>query len=113
MIDKDVKKLLESVYYDISGRQGSFGTVRGLYQETKPLMPKKITYEIIKQFLSGQKSYIEHRRVVRKFFRRPMLKLFPHDIWSMDTIFFYKKFIGANKKKINAITCINTFLTID
>ena len=98
MIDKDVKKLLESVYYDISGRQGSFGTVRGLYQETKPLMPKKITSEIIKKFLSGQKSYVEHRRVVRKFFRRPMLKLFPHDIWSMDTIFLTKNLLEQIKK---------------
>ena len=109
MIDKKIKDVLESIYYDLNGRQGSFGSVRSLYQEAKLVIPKKITYKIVKKFLSGQNSYVEHRRVIRKIFRRPMLKLYPNDIWSMDTIFFNKNFKGVNKKKINVVTCVDTF----
>ena len=99
----EVKKLLNSIYFNPNGLPGSFSSLRPLYSIAKS-RNSKVTRAQVKLFLQGVKSYIDHKKVRRKFFRRKLLSLAPAEIFARDLIFF-----SGNLQAKSALNIIDIF----
>lgn len=105
MISSEYKDLLDSIYYDLSGKQGSFSAVGPLYQAAKK-RNKTITYDIVKKYLQTNTSYTLHKRVLRNFKRRSILSLYPNHCWAIDLIDYSK---DSYKRKKYAVVVHDVF----
>lgn len=98
------KTLLDNIYFDTQGRQGSFSGLNSLYREAKKL-DRTISKNIVELYLRGNESYTAHKRVIRKIRpRRSLLVLYPHEIWSCDLIFYINE---RSVENLGATYCLN------
>ena len=104
-ISSDHKNLLDTIYFNTSGIQGSFSTVVPLYQAAKK-RDKTITYTIVRRYLLSIKSYLLHKRVLRRFKRRSILSLYPNHVFAIDLL-DYSKDAYRNKKYV--LCCHDVF----
>ena len=102
------RELLEKLYYNAKGEQGAFSAVRPLYLEAKK-RDKSITYKLVREFLKSVTPYIRHKRVLRKFFRRSLLVLYPNHVWSMDLVFYLRDASVLNRQAKYCLTVYDCF----
>lgn len=109
ILSQEKKDLLNRIYFDQDNKrnEGAFGSAQSLYRASHAV-DKSITYNIVKIYLRSIKSYISHKRVLRRFPRRSLLILFPNDVWASDLIFYDDKSVN-NLQQIGAINCIDCF----
>jgi transposase InsO family protein len=74
--------ILKKIYYDTS-QAGSFGSVEKLLFEARNVRPE-IEREEVVDWLSGQDAYTLHRKIIRKFERRPIVAHHVDSIWQID-----------------------------
>jgi len=106
-LNSEVKKLLNSIYFNADGQAGSFSALAPLYSIAKSRAKSqnlKVTRAQVKLFLQGIKSYVDHKKVRRKFFRRKLLSVAPAEIFAGDLIFF-----SGNLHKKSALNIIDVF----
>ena len=101
------KILLDDIYFNSEGQKGSFSTVLPLYKAAKA-KDSSITVRAVKDYLQGNLSYLLHKRVRRKFERRSLLCLYPHESWAIDLI-FYTSDQKSNDNKAFCLNVIDTF----
>ena len=107
-LDPEIKDLLKSIYYSSTGSAGSFSSSLPLYRVAKK-QNDKVTHAQVKLFLQSNKSYVTHKRALRKFPRKRMLVFFPGEIFAADLIFFSGKSSPSNLHKTSAINVIDCF----
>ena len=89
MLTSEHKNVLDSIYYDPSGTQGSFSALGPLYHAAKK-RDKSITYKIVQEYLDSITPYVLHKRALRTFKRRSILSLYPNHVWGIDLIDYSK-----------------------
>ena len=75
-------QVLKSIYYNPAHPAG-FGSVNGLYQNAKKIIPK-ITKQQVYKWLHSQTAYTLHKPFKTKYKRRKTLSRGLHNIWQAD-----------------------------
>ena len=106
-ISEKHKNLLDDIYYSPTGSFGSYSSYRPLYLAARK-KDKSISLKIVKAYLLGNDSYLTHRRVLRKFERRSLLQIAPHDTWCLDYV-VYLNDKNSNNNHVYCLNCHDTF----
>ena len=106
-IQEKHKAILDKLYFATDGSPGSFSAVLPLYRAAKKL-DSSLTLKSVRAYLSGNASYLLHKRVRRKFPRKSLLALYPHESWSIDLI-FYTSDRKSNNNKAYCLNCYDNF----
>ena len=107
-LDPEIKDLLKGIYYSPTGSAGSFSSLVPLYRVAKKTNDR-VTYAQVKLFLQNNKSYVTHKKALRKFPRKIFQVFFPGEIFAADLIFFSGKASPSNQLKVSAINVIDCF----
>ena len=86
MLSPERIEFFDRIYYDPTGKQGSFSEVRDLLLASKKLDPKVTTAEV-KQYLRTNKTYSTHKRILRRFNRRKFLIFWPNELFQADVVY--------------------------
>ena len=102
------RQVLTKIYYDSTGRVGSFSTLIPLWRSARKI-DNSITQSHVKEFLKSNASYLLHKRSVYRHPRRSLLTLYPNHIWAADLGFYIADKSVANLQNTLFISCVDTF----
>ena len=107
-INSSQRQTLTEIYYDSTGKPGSFSTLIPLWKAARQI-DKTITQKIVQEFLSSNASYLAHKKAVYHFRRRGTLVLYPHHIWSIDLAFYLSDKSVSNAHQSLFLSVIDVF----
>ena len=86
MLSAERIEFFDNIYYDSTGKQGSFSAVKDLLLAAKKVDPK-VTTDEVKQYLQTNKTYTTHKRILKRFNRRKYLIFWPNEFFQGDVIY--------------------------
>ena len=102
---KDLNKILSRIYTNPSS-SACFSGVESLFKEARK-HSKHVTRKLVRDFLSNQRTYTLHKRIVRKYKHLPTLASGLHTHWQAD-LCDMQKIARYNDKNSYIFVCIDT-----